>query len=647
MKARLNRYCRAAKALGLPNLMRLDNCAGLQEALDTCLHEGKCDDCHHYVGTTPGEIDYNFVVPVSAPVTSSTTVEEVVEVSAEPEVAPLPLCPDGLMPWEGNPDCCVPNPRFIGDGACDPDAPYNTEVCGYDGGDCCHGTCNANSAFRCTTTVGSDLEEYGPFGFYCKDPSQGSAVISNYCDIEEKYRIGDGQCNPMLNIPECNYDGGDCCEESCSDTYSFYPCGSGIQSYVCLDPEFMKVDTKAPHPTRAPTQAPQHVQQDTLLGGEDDMMAMACPMDMLECPGGQYMNRNPNNGCAFDPCPESPQEETVRVCDSTLKECPTGEFVSQDPANFCRFYPCPEVEEEDIQEQSSSTTVDKQHSLASSIASAMHSKNNYMQEADEPIAAPKPEAMASSTLKCDDDVLECSGGAFVARDPSNNCKFFPCPPIKEDETTSSLADAISSSLGTQNTPTEMNESLNSLANSISSSFTEQIVSKKEQVQCTDQVKRCPDGSFVRQNPNDQCEYFPCSSSITPMTEEHTGMISMAGMIHSKYNAVVECSSELKKCADGVYVGQDPDNSCKFYPCKLHAAPATNVLEQMSEEWHCATDVYTCADGTFVGRDVDNDCKFFECPNSEEEDVDMNQMYEVMETHSGPVPSHHKKKNRSK
>jgi len=90
VKARLNRYCRAAKVLGLPNLMRLDNCAGLQESLETCLGEGKCDDCHHYVGTSPGVVVDNYVPPASAPV--SITVE------VEPE-APVPLCPEGLMPW--------------------------------------------------------------------------------------------------------------------------------------------------------------------------------------------------------------------------------------------------------------------------------------------------------------------------------------------------------------------------------------------------------------------------------------------------------------------------------------------------------------------------------------------------------------------
>ncbi|KAL7529355.1 hypothetical protein ACHAXR_002920, partial [Thalassiosira sp. AJA248-18] len=141
VKARLNRYCRAAGALGLPNLMRLDNCAGLQEALDTCLGEGKCDDCKSFVGTKAGDHVANFkpaklpAAAVAQEVTTTTAgvIEEAVDLAA-------PLCPDGLMPWEENSDCCVPNSAFIGDGACDPDAPYNTAACGYDGGDCCKET---------------------------------------------------------------------------------------------------------------------------------------------------------------------------------------------------------------------------------------------------------------------------------------------------------------------------------------------------------------------------------------------------------------------------------------------------------------------------------------------------------------------------
>ena len=159
VKARLNRYCRAAKALGLPNRMSLNKCSGLQDSLDTCLSEGTCEDCQHFVGSTPGSIDPDFVPPAPVPATATTTTA-----SDDPaEIAPS-LCPEGMMPWEENPDCCVPNTNFIGDGACDPEAPYNIEACGYDGGDCCKETCSEDTAFGCTLKEGDELHEYGPFG---------------------------------------------------------------------------------------------------------------------------------------------------------------------------------------------------------------------------------------------------------------------------------------------------------------------------------------------------------------------------------------------------------------------------------------------------------------------------------------------------
>ena len=572
VKARLNRYCRAAKVLGLPNLMRLDNCAGLQESLETCLGEGKCDDCHHYVGTSPGVVVDNYVPPASAPV--SITVE------VEPEARPVPLCSDGLMPWEGNSDCCVPNSAFVGDGACDPEAPYNTAVCGYDGGDCCVKTCNQDSAFGCTTKESSDLERYGPFGFFCIDPNQGEDVINSLlCDVEERYRIGDGKCNPSLNMPECNYDGGDCCEETCSDTFAFYPCGSSAHSYECIDPKY-KTET-----TNAPTSSPQKIQQDTdmLLG---DALANMCPMDMLECPNGQYISRNPDNKCHFDPCPEelfqeTPEEEVMVVqrCEPDLKECQDGAFVSQDPMNDCKFYPC---KDEIIQEQSATGN---EHSLASSIALAMHGKNNYMLEVDEP-------------LTCDEDLKECGGGKFVGRDPANMCKFFEC------QHSSTLANSISSSFAQQGT---VSAKVSSSAASITSSFADSTSKNDQAAGCTKELKRCPDGTFVGQDPVNNCAWYECStlsSSISAFSEE-TIETSIASMIHSKYNTQV------------------------------------NSVESESV-WQCAQDLFICPDGSHAGRDVANSCKFFRCSD---DDKTMKQVKkEIYDTTVPSSGSLHKKGN---
>jgi hypothetical protein len=235
---RLNRYCRASKALGLPNLMTLSGCAGLEEKMTACLADGTCTDCQDFVGTRAGDHPTSYSPPVSSGLpAASNAVEHPIQSGTEESLFDS-LCGEGLMALPGRPECCVPNTNFLGDGACDPEAPYNTAACLWDGGDCCRGTCNTDSPFGCKTKEDGELGEYGPFGFYCLDPSQGNDVMHPQCTGTDKERVGDGKCNPSYNTAACNYDGGDCCEESCDDEFGFYQCGSGIESYVCMDPRF-------------------------------------------------------------------------------------------------------------------------------------------------------------------------------------------------------------------------------------------------------------------------------------------------------------------------------------------------------------------------------------------------------------------------
>jgi len=52
---------------------------------------------------------------------------------SQPTMPPSPTQP----PLEDiYPNCVVEIPEWVGDGWCDPDGDYNTEACGYDGGDC-------------------------------------------------------------------------------------------------------------------------------------------------------------------------------------------------------------------------------------------------------------------------------------------------------------------------------------------------------------------------------------------------------------------------------------------------------------------------------------------------------------------------------
>jgi hypothetical protein len=532
VKLRINRYCRAAKALGLPNLLRMDGCAGLEEKLQHCVGDGSCSDCTDFVGKNPGEHSYSYSPPVSSPTTTTTiVVEQPVAIEETPKES---LCPEGLMHWEKNPSCCVPNPNFIGDGACDPDAPYNTEECGYDGGDCCKGTCDVGSIFGCTAKKESQFGDYGPFGFYCVDPSQEDSIDRSACAVVEKDKIGDGMCNPEYNTAECNYDGGDCCKDSCDTIHSFYQCGLGVDSFVCRDPafateveateveatEFEATEAEATEVqatedetdtnlTAAPSSAPTKTLTPPPTKEATSPMSNAptskvpthstCQKDKLECGDGTFVARDPDNSCEFHACPLV--KETTLECEDALLECPGGgNYVGRDPANGCEFFPCPEQKLTEVE----STETDSK-------------------------VSPTPRPTEANT-GCKEDFLKCSGGQLVFRNPEDSCNFFPCP--------------------------------------------------KE---CQEDWLECPGGQFVYRNPGDNCNFYPCPAPETPQptpgpkptpeTPKPTPgptqkVYTMASSVHEKLSTSSGCSAELFKCPDGRYVGRDPANICKYFPCKV-------------------------------------------------------------------------------
>jgi len=154
----------------------------------------------------------------------------------------------------------VPEPAYWGDGACDPDPPYNTPECNFDGGDCCQATCDLSSVYSCSS--GEDTVGYGPFGFFCINPNLDEYIDAELCTVSDRTRIGDGRCDAnieMYNTEACNWDGGDCCEESCDQKYAHFVCGNLDYPYDCQNPAwnpFTLSPTKAP--TKRPTKRPTH-----------------------------------------------------------------------------------------------------------------------------------------------------------------------------------------------------------------------------------------------------------------------------------------------------------------------------------------------------------------------------------------------------
>ena len=149
-------------------------------------------------------------------ITSTTTPEEITESTSTTEAIMAQNanagastsdssggCPDGLQQVEGLPNCCIEEPNYLGDGACDPWGPYNTPECAYDLGDCCYETCNHDSPYGCLMKEGNE-DGVGPFGFFCLDPRY-SVIDESKCEVENREWIGDGGCDVDggYNTEEC------------------------------------------------------------------------------------------------------------------------------------------------------------------------------------------------------------------------------------------------------------------------------------------------------------------------------------------------------------------------------------------------------------------------------------------------------------
>jgi hypothetical protein len=110
----------------------------------------------------------------------------------------------------------------------------------------------------------------------------------------------------------------------------------------------------------------------------------------------------------------------------------------------------------------------------------------------------------------------------------------------------------------------------------------------EHVMCTDDVKQCPDGSFVSRNFLTGCEFDPCpplDCTICPYgffdgcnscgCGVKPGAPAFCTLIACEADTLAEprcndppvaCTQDVKECPDGSFVGRNPDNGCAFDPC---------------------------------------------------------------------------------
>jgi len=125
--------------------------------------------------------------------------------------------------------------------------------------------------------------------------------------------------------------------------------------------------------------------------------SVVCAADVQECPDGSFVSRDPDNNCEFEPCPLSTECEVEEklcpdgvsitsrslanncefspcdvVCALDVRECPSGEYVSRDPENGCEFSSCPEEDEaEEV-----SVSIDEESSVSTDEESSASGKTS-------------------------------------------------------------------------------------------------------------------------------------------------------------------------------------------------------------------------------------------------------------------------------
>jgi len=168
------------------------------------------------------------------------------------------------------------------------------------------------------------------------------------------------------------------------------------------------------------------------------------------------------------------------------------------------------------------------------------------------------------TSICDTQKLLCRDGySTVSRDPENDCEFATCPETYKPTCASFAQPQDKCPVGVPRfdclyDPCEDKQCADSdecISDTCGGCFA-MCCSEADQFQfCTQDVKKCPDGSDVERDPSNECEFPECPVSTS------------------------SCESDTKRCDDGSSVRRNSEECCIFDSC-AEDAPIVGTVTRM-------------------------------------------------------------------
>jgi len=285
----------------------------------------------------------------------------------------------------------------------------------------------------------------------------------------------------------------------------------------------------------------------TVVASQDEFLSrhsQVCPADVMQCPDGSHVSRDPSNNCEFPSCGLLQFPGHLQFCTADVMQCPDGSYVSRDSMNGCAFKACPtdgrhlnqciggfrsiSAVADDAWCQSNCAMGNcpvgfcecpSETSCVCGEPCTMVGGGLAVCQADGTTCAQNIQAPNCGV--CLADVQECADGTFVSRDAANNCAFPDCPTTV----------------------------------------------------CPADVQECPDGSHVSRNPANDCAFPECPTTCAcgtacTMLGGGLGVCQADGTTCAHNIQAPNCGSQVDcdSCPSGFFDG------CNFCGCSNDSTP---------------------------------------------------------------------------